>query len=1130
MRPQLTQSVLLFTLTFLCHGVSLGQSSYGSINGTVRDASAAVVPGAQVTLTNTETGVKVQRETNESGFYVFVNLTPGTYALAVQAKGFSTAQESAFSLRVNDTQTHDITMAVGNVSETVEVRTEAPLLQQSTSELGTVINEQAVRDLPLNGRNFSQLLTLTPGATPVSTAQGSEGGTGFNAPVALPGSTFVLPSINGQWNRSNIYMLDGIVNHWFFGASWAVLPIVDAVQEFKVQSHNDKAEFGGVLGGVMNTVSKSGTNQYHGNAYEFLRNDAFDARNPFKDATSKGPTPFRQNQFGTTLGGPIRIPKLYNGTNRTFFFFGYEGWRYSRSQQQTYFAPTEAELSGDFSNSTLRQTIYDPTTTRPDPNNPQGFIRTPFANNRIPQSRINQMSLNYLRTYLDTPNFTGSPAFNVINNRPQISNANTFTGKLDQRISDSDSVWFRILTMSNPQTIPTTLKNGRVFNNDPRNLGGGWVHLAGNSLVFDTKFGYVKEALYQDLTTTVGLEQLSTDGWTGIDQFGAPNYGFNSPYGGPGISYPRPETDSQWMASEGVSWIRGNHQIKFGGMYVLQKREARTTQHDVAFTNAQTGDPQNPGATGNSLASALLGLPAQYTIRNQQYKATWPTWGLYVQDEWRVSPGLTLNFGLRYDTFHVASLNPGLSNGFDWETGDWLIGGGVMPPPCSTANRAPCIPGKGDFSDIPNGNHIRLAPNKYLYKAPRDGFQPRVGVAWRFLPSTVLRAGYGMTFDTFTGIMQTFQQSIGTWPDSQFAQPAYNGITDPLTTVAQANQIGGVPLPGPTPFGSAGWYANPNLKNAYAHQWNVEIQQQLTQDLALSTAYVGSRTFRLDHNGAANTALTPGPGTPAEVQARKPFPWQSTMFYSNYDNRAWYDSLQVKLNKRFSQGFQGLVSYTWSKALDYQSGWYGSENGIGGSAAIQDYYNPEGSKGPAGYNIPHFLSIAAIYELPFGRGKSMLNQGVGAVLLGGWQLNTIAQFRSGQPINMTVNGDVANIGNDVAWWNYARPNLVGNPRLDNPSQQMWFNTAAFAVPVNQYGNFGKNVLSAPGVKNIDLSLFKKFEFTERFSSELRIESFNTFNIINLGAPNTTVGDPNFGVITGVGAPPRVLQFGVKLGF
>lgn len=1108
----------------------IGQSS-GSINGTIRDASAGTVPGAQVTLTNTDTSVVATRETNANGVYVFVNVAPGNYKLEVEAKGFSKAQEPAFSVGVNDTQTHDVSLKVGNIAETVEVTAAAPMLQQSTSELGTVVNEQAVKDLPLNGRNISQLLTLTPGATPISTAQGSSGGTGFNAPVALPGSSFTEPSINGQWNRSNMYTLDGVINHWFFGASWAVLPIIDAVQEFKVQSHNDKAENGGVLGGVMNIVSKSGTNEYHGDAWWFVRNNAFDARNPFTDANASGPTPFHQNQAGATFGGPVWIPKLYHGKKKTFFFFGYEGWRYNRSAQNTYFVPTDAELGGDFSHSLLPQVIYDPATTVVDPKNPQGFIRQPFANNQIPQNRIDNFTVTYLKNYLDRPN-ASSPGFNVINNRPQISNADTYIAKIDHQFREQDNIWFHYTHMDNPQNIPATQKNAQLFQNTPANIGGGWVHLLGTSVVFDTKIGWVREALNQDLISSVGLGPALQEGWLGINSFGAPDFGFQAPYGNTGITFPRPETDWQWMFSEGVSVIKGNHAMKFGGMYVWQKRDARTTQHGVNFNNAQTADPENPGTTGNSVASALLGLPSQYTIRNETYVAKWPTYGIYAQDEWKLSPRLTLNYGLRYDTYNVAHLNPGMNNGFDWATGNWEIGGGKLPPPCSTAGKAPCIPGTGNLADIPNGNHIVVSKYPYLYHPAHDGFQPRLGVAWRLKDKTVLRAGYGITFDSFTGVMQTFQQSIGTWPEKQFAQPAYNGVGQPFTTTQEANKAGGNPLPDPTPFGSAGWYANPNLKNAYAHQWNVELQQQLTEDLALSAAYVGSRTYRLDHNGAANTALTPGAGTPAEVNARRPFPWQSSIFMSIYDGRAWYDALQVRLNKRFSHGFQALISYTWSKSQDYQSGWFGAENGIGSDSTVQDYYHPQSSKGPSAYNIPHFLSIAAVYDLPFGRGKQMLNSGPAAVVLGGWQLNMIAQFRSGQPFNLDVPGDVANIGNSVAWWNYARPNLVGDPHLSHPTEAEWFNTAAFAVPVLSYGNAGKNILSTEPVQNIDFSLFKRFDFTERYRAELRIESFNTFNIMNLGAPGATLGSPTFGIITGLaqGKQPRQLQFGMKFLF
>jgi len=1117
---------LAIVAALLCLAVAPihGQTSYGSINGTVTDASESMIPGAVVTLTNVNTLVDTEGSTNANGYYVFVNVVPGSYSLAVSADGFTRVVDPELTVNVNQTRTRDFVLAIGAVTETVEVTGEAALLQQSTSELGTAITEEAVKDLPLNGRNFSQLLTLTPGATPVSTAQGNGGGTSFNAPVALPGSAFSLPSINGAWNRSNMNLLDGVINHWFFGQSWAVLPIVDAVQEFKVQSHNDKAEYGGVLGGVINLVSKSGGNEFHGAAWNFLRNDVFDARNPFLDANNDGPTPFRQNQFGFAVGGPII-------KNRTFFHVSYEGWRYRRSQQQSYFHPLDSEIAGDFQNSILDQTIYDPDTTRVNPADPASFLRDPFPNNQVPQSRIDPMTQNYLRNYFDRPNVS-NPAFNVINSQSLSSDANTWNVKADHRFSDSDNVWFRFSQLNNPQIIPQTVKNGRLLESRPRNIAGGWVHLLGSNVVFDTKFGWVRQALNSDFAGEAGLDPLIADGWIGIDEFGAPGLNPQSPYGGPGVNTPRPETDWQWMFSEGVSWIKGNHNIKFGGMYVWQERDALTTQHSIPFNNSQTADPLNPGTTGNSVASMVLGLPAQYTIRNQNYNITWPTLGLYVQDEWRASNSVTVNFGMRYDTYWTGRMNRGMNNGFDWDTGDWLIGGGVLPGPCSQLKVAPCIPGTGNIGDLPGGEHIKLSDEPNLYSPAHDGFQPRVGIAWRLSDNTVLRAGYGLTFDTFTGVMQGFQQSIGTWPAKEFAQPAYNAIGDPLTDVGTANQLGGAPLPDPTPFGSAGWYANPRTKPAYSHQWNIELQQQMADNLTFSAAYVGSRTRRLEHNGAANTATTSGPGSPEEVRLRRPFPYQTTMFYGNFDGQGWYDSLQLKLNRRFTNGFQALVSYTWSKTLDTQSGWFGAENGIGGSSAVQNYYDILGSKGPAGYNIPHFFSIAALYELPFGPGKKMLNSGAAAAILGGWQLNTIAQFRSGQPVNLEVTGDVANIGNEVAWWNYARPNLVGDPNSGGQTEARWFNTDAFDTPVLQYGDAGKNILSTASVQNIDISLFKRIPITERFGLEVRIESFNAFNIQNLGGPGQVLGSPNFGRVSSLaaGKQPRVFQFGLKFLF
>jgi hypothetical protein len=1125
------RAIVLVCLTVIS---VFGQTTAGSVNGTVRDESGGVVTGAKVELKNDATEVTADAITGANGYYTFVNVSPGSYTLSAFAPGFKRVVQSSFAVGVNETVTHNLALAVGDVSQTVEVTAEAALLQQSTSELGTVIPEQAVKELPLNGRNFTQLLTLTPGATPVNTAQGNGGGTGFNAPLALPGSTFVIPSINGQWNRSNLFLLDGIVNEFFFGSSYAILPIIDAVQEFKVQSHNDKAEYGGVLGGVINVVSKSGGNSVHGSAWEFLRNDFFDARNPFADAARSGPTPFRQNMFGAAIGGPVYIPKLYNGRDRTWFHFSYEGWRYRRAQQQLYNVPTEQELAGDFSSSILRQPIFDPDTTRVDPANPQRFIRSPFPGNVIPPSRLNPMAVKFIDAYFDRPTTTGVSGFNAINSKPQISDADTFQVKIDHRFSNNDSAWFRFSDLSNPQIIPNTLKSDFVYEQDPRNTAGGWIHLFTPSLILDSRFGYVTQPVNQFGVTSAGLDVMQQLGYGGIDEFGPANLNLRAPYGGSSIATPRPNTDSQYHFAEGLSWIRGSHSTKFGLQYVWQTRDNLTTGHSYEFENAQTADPQNQGTTGNSLASAVLGLPQQATFRSQSYATEYPTWGLYAQDEWKLTPKLTLNLGLRFDHYGVPHLTKGMNNGFDFSRGLWLIGGGKLPPPCSQAGRAPCIPGDGTLASLPNGDKIALAENPDFNHPSWDGFQPRVGVAYNVLRKTVVRAGYGLVFDVFTGISQLSQQSIGTWPDKQFNQPTFNFAGQGLTTLQAIQTQTQTPLPGPTPFGSAGWYVDPHFKNAYSHQWNVEIQQQFTDNLVVSVAYVGSRTRRLDSNGLANTAVQPGAGTTEEVRLRRPFPYQTTMNYSLSRGHAWYDSFQFKANRRFANGLQFLAAYTWSKALDDgASGWFAAENGAGqGNASLQNFYDPKSSKGVSGYDVPHFLSLSGLYDLPFGVGKKMLNRGVSAFVLGGWQTNLIAQFRSGQPYNVAVVGDVANIGNEIAGRNYARPNLIGNPKLDNPTVDKWFDPAAFAVPVLSFGNFGRNVLRSSSVSNIDFSLFKNIPIREQFSLQFRAEAFNVLNIMSYGAPNALLSQPTTARVTSLaqGINPRQLQLGLKVQF
>ena len=437
-------ALVLLALMAPCATELRGQTATGQVHGSVIDPVGAAVPDAEVVLKNSATGIESSLQSDGRGFFVFQNLQPGLYTLEVAAAGFKTAAVPEFLIEVNQTVTRAVTLEIGVVTETVEVVAGAEMVQQSSAELGEVISETAVRDLPLNGRNFTQLMTLTPGATPVSTAQGSGVSPDDGANTGVPGSTFIKPSFNGQQNRSFIIYQDGIINMDFRSHGYATLPNVDLIQEFKVQSHNDKAEWGGVTGGVVNLVSKSGTNEFRGSAFWFVRNDTFDARDPFTDTASDGPAPFRQNQFGATYGGPVV-------RNKTFFSGGYEAWRYRKPTQSQGRVPTTEELAGDFSSSIIGQAIFDPFSTRIDEGG--NHHRTQFPGNRIPQSQLSSQMTGFFDAYEESPNLA-DPVFNFINSVSAADDADTFQVKIDHMLSTNDSVFGRWTYLSRDSETP----------------------------------------------------------------------------------------------------------------------------------------------------------------------------------------------------------------------------------------------------------------------------------------------------------------------------------------------------------------------------------------------------------------------------------------------------------------------------------------------------------------------------------------------------------------------------------------------------------------------------------------------------------------------------------------------------
>jgi hypothetical protein len=1112
-----------------------GQAATGSISGHVSDPNNAAIPDASIQVINLGTRIVTSAKTGATGLYVFPSLRPGNYEVKVTKAGFRDTLVPHLSLGVQENISSDFVLTIGSASETVTVNADpaAVLVQSTSSELGTVVGEKQIAELPLNGRNFTELLSLTPGAIPVSTSQSAGIGVNDLANLAPPSATIAQPTIGGQVNRSNLYLLDGVLNTELNSSAYIIPPIVDAMQEFKVQSHEDKAEYGGVTGGITDIVTRSGNNRFHASAWEFVRNNIFDARDSFADeagGVALPPSPYHENQFGMLVSGPVWIPKVYNGHNRTFFLFSYEGWRFDQSTESKFWVPTSAELSGDFSHSILGQPIYDPATTQPDPSNPGEYMRTAFPGNIIPSGRMDQTTVNFIKAYFNPPNLTGDPLGNLLVQKPSTNNSDHYMGRLDEQLGSKDSLFFRydLLNVVNLSPNSNTQDSGASV--PATNFAIGWTHVFTPSLLMDNRYGQTKRPFARYTSDSAGLSPMTG---LGFKSPGGTMLSLSGPWGSGGVNTANTIASPVYDLSDNLTWIHGEHNFKFGLQYIKQGNDSNSPPYgSFSFTNDTTGNPESVGNTGNSLASAFLGLPSQsnntVTVANSNRVSAWAGFG---QDTWNVSKSITLTYGFRLD--HRRPFGPSSSTVVSGPNidGTYWIGLDQMPTQCGAQGPTPCIP--GGLQSVPDNNEIKLSPYGRAWNASYwTDFGPRVGLAWRLDTRMVVRGGYGIVYDDLTGMEQDWKGDSGSWPDvgSVSGQVALNQLGQPLTTTGQNFATVGVALPAASPWGQSNWFFDPHHRDSRSQQWNVAIEREMTKNLALSVGYVGSKSDRLDATGLWNTAQTPGPGTTAQVQARKPFPWyQQTSFYGTDRGFSHYNSLQAELNHHFENGLQYLVSYTWSKTTDAGgSGWFGVENGAGGSSILQNYYDINSSRGTSSLDIPQALSISGQYELPIGKGKPYLHDGPASWILGNWQTNALVQLRSGQPFNMTVPGDVANIGNTLSWWNYARPNLVGNPKPSQQNKDKWFDPAAFAVPSFSYGNAPKNFLRSPHVAYADFSLFKNFKLGESATLSFRADAYNILNIQNYGTPDSNFGDPTFGQISNTVHSPRQLELGLHL--
>lgn len=1213
MRSLKISAATLF-LMFVYAGITFGQTATGEVNGTVVDPNGAAVPGAVVKLINQATNIEIQTTSSDSGYFIFVNVRPAKYILRVEVSGFKGIQTPPFDVGVSETISQKVELTVGQVSETVEVTAASELIQKASSELGSVIEERVVQDLPLNGRNFTQLLTLTPGVTPVSTSQNRNIG-GVEGNVGLPGSGFSDPSFHGQQNRSKLYFYDGIINTNVRGPTYIVIPNIDLIQEFKVVGHDAKAEFGGAAGGVMNMVSKSGGNSFHGSAFEYVRNDAFDARNSFADANRKGPAAFRQNQFGGILTGPIF-------KNRTFFSAGYDGWRYSQPNQNFSYVPTAAEINGDFSNFRIRNQIFNPYSTRqvgaalvrdpfrcdaagnPLPVNAQKrqdqSIGTPC--NKLPQALIFAPMQQFFRTYSAVPNLTGNPNQNFIQSRPTTNNSNGYQVRIDHRFSDADNIFFRYTEHRVTVVTPIGDAGSTGGSSAGRNYGGGWTHLFSPTLIFDLRLGYAGRPGVdsgQQNQHEAGTDPLTQSGFLDVDKYGGLlvrldtnqwTAGNNNDFGVRGAAI---RENPNWSFTPNLVWLKGRHNIKTGFWYIEAKRVQLNTFQRYLFSDEQTRNPGQNG-TGLSLASALLGFPDNFqaqlpTPHGGPVQFKYSAWAAYVQDEWRVNPNLVFTFGLRYDYLtQPKTLDGRLWNALDIPNQRWIIGATEMPPLCNVARQAPCIPNA--FLNDAHFNNVVLAGKKFFAPPPvKDNWGPRFGVAWTIRPKTVLRAGYGLYWDALPARSQYAQNDLelAIWPDATaFAGTANTAASFVAGSNANIIQLQGqgfaTPLPTTNPWTPANTFGDdPNYKDSYSHQWHFEIQHQLTSTMMFSAAYVGSRNGRLPYTGFANTARQASPNGTANsvIDALRPMPWVgANITYTQSIGTSHYNALETKLQRRFSNGLHSLVSYTWGKSIDVGSGFFNAENGFGGGSTVQNYYDQRTARGVSSYDITHFLSWATVYELPAGKGKRWFTKGPASWFLGDWQVNYIMQARSGQPYNLQISGDLANIRGSApnAPGNYLRPNLLADPFVAGPvsnhpdvrcrfavgerfgsgandvgiaptqvrTAASWFNPCAFTIPSGAFGSLGRNVFRGKSVFNMDLSLFKSFRIREGMTLQFRVEAFNVFNVQNWNVPNPTsnnniIINANATQISATsaritdlapGTTPRQLQFGLRFLF
>lgn len=1136
-------SVLGLLLSFLFVTNSYAQTETARLQGTVTDAANAAVAGATVNLTDLGTNRKVSAQTDEDGNFTILSLQPGRYSVEVTQANFKTVKQE-ITLTVAQNASVNISLEAGDVSETVTVTGGTELIESTSSAIGAVIDGKQAVELPLNGRNVLELARLTPGVTQ-GVIGGFATGAGGDAETYRGGNTGgAALSVNGQRTQANNFLLDGVDNNESLVNTINIFPSAEATQEFRVQTSVATAEFGRGGGAIINSVVKSGSNDFHGSAYTFIRNNVFDARPAFFDAiiNDRRISPFRRGQFGATIGGPVIIPGFGEGTpvvrnlrDKVFFFFSYDGLRQSLPvSTDLATVPTTAFRNGNFS--ALTTQLRDPLTGQNicvTGSTTNGILcvngnGTPFNRlDLLPGNRLNPAGLNYLRAF-PLPN-RGVPGFltNYENTRNQIVEQNVYDVRVDANLSDSNQMFvrgsigrFSQETTSRLPTLPSGFGSGSNPTRNDAIVAG--LNTAFSSTLFNEirvqfnrlRYGY--EPPFSDDTTSADLGIVNANRGPGLGG-GALIGGYNGQleYTGDFGSYRVPQRTYQVVDS--ISYTTGNHTFKFGGTLLQREVELfRPISGKGYFRIYGNGDftqcpgaPGSPslaqsGTTGFEQADLLIGFMCSYQIGTQVGDIITRNYenALFAQDDWRVSSKLTLNLGLRYEYLtNPAEINGKQAN-FNLNTGGLVVA--------------------ADGSDA-------------QVETDKNNFGPRIGFAYDITGKgkTVVRGGYGLFYFLDRGGISN--QLAQNQPFAGSISYSYNDgyrITftgqGPLNN--NNNTLATNPLPLPpvainqaylnNPVGADVIAIRPDNKISNVQQFNLQVQQQLTGNTALSVGYVASRGRNLivyyNLNGAA---LTADSAVPCPISGRalgSCYPGLSSVNLRDDIGRSQYDALQIQLERRFSKGWQYIAAYTFSKTKDNGEGAF--DNTAGGINYIQQYTTSR-------LDYPHVLSFASVYEIPFGRGRKYGTDisRVTNFLIGGWQLNGIFRAQSGNPFDVRYNNRLVNVN--------------GDPYGDTDNR--FLNPSAFTAVSTGVGNLERNSLRSPATYQLNFGLLKDFNFTDRAKLQFRAEAFNIFNTIQFGNPqsgfttvnNVVVTDSNFGIIRSISPySNRQLQFGARLEF